>query len=105
ALSARRRPRAPRWLSYDWVPRIIIPLVAIARHDIELFEHKYNKDWKLNLLRIKFDIPDEHWPYVLDWSYSNLCTLYDIGYAAGEKFYRENEAALRAAALDTSAPA
>jgi hypothetical protein len=39
---------------------------------------------------------------VLDWSYSNLCTLYDVGYAAGEKFYEENEPALRAAALDTT---
>lgn len=104
-LSSKRMIRAPRSLYDAWVQSIIIPLVEIAKDDIELFEHKYNKDWKLNLLRIKFDIPDEHWPYVLDWSYSNLCTLYDIGYAAGEKFYRENEEALRAAALDTSTPA
>jgi hypothetical protein len=76
-------------------------LVEIAKDDIELFEHKYNKDWKVNLLRIKFDIPDEHWPYVLDWSHSNLSKLYDIGYAAGEKFYDQNAAALRAAALNS----
>ena len=44
----------------------------------------------MNCSRIKFDIPDEHWPYVLDWSYSNLSKLYDIGYAAGQKFYDEN---------------
>jgi hypothetical protein len=81
----------------------MIPLVEIAKDDIELFQYKYNNEWNLNLMRIKFDIPDEHWPYVLDWSYSNLAKLYDIGYAAGEKFYEENEQALRAAALDTSA--
>ena len=97
--------RAPRSLYDAWVQSIIIPLVEIAKDDIELFEHKYNKDWNLNLLRIKFDIPDEHWPYVLDWSYGNLSKLYDIGYAAGEKFYDEHKAALRAAALDTSTEA
>ena len=79
--------------------------MEIAKDDIELFEHKYNIEWRLNLLRIKFGIPEEHWPYVLDWSYGNLCTLYEIGYKAGEKFYEENEEALRAAALDTSSEA
>ena len=42
---------------------------------------------------------------MLDWSYSNLSKLYDIGYAAGEKFYDENAEALRAAALDSGAEA
>jgi NTE family protein len=78
----------------------MIPLVEIAKDDIRLFEQVYNKDWKLNLLRITFEIPERHWPYVLDWSYSNLSELYDIGYAAGQKFYQENEQALRTAALD-----
>lgn len=99
-LSSKRMIRTPRSLYDAWVQSIIIPLVEIAKDDIELFEHKYNKDWGLNLLRIKFDIPDEHWPYVLDWSYSNLARLYDIGYAAGEKFYDEHKNTLRAAALD-----
>ena len=86
----------------------MIPLVEIAKDDIRLFEHVHNQHWsdaqpKLNLLRITFEIPDEHWPYVLDWSYSNLSKLYDIGYAAGLKFYDENDEALRAAAL-MSAP-
>jgi NTE family protein len=104
-LSSKKIIREPRSLYDAWVQSIIIPLVEIAKDDIELFQHKYNKDWQLNLLRIKFDIPDEHWPYVLDWSYSNLSRLYDIGYAAGLKFYDENEEALRAAALDTTTEA
>src|ERR687895_7500 len=102
-LSSKKIIREPRSLYEAWVQSIMIPLVEIAKDDIELFEYKYNKDWKLNLLRIRFDIPDERWPQVLDWSYSNLSTLYDIGYAAGLKFYDENEEALRAAALDTAA--
>ena len=97
-LSSKKIIREPRSLYDAWIQSIMIPLVEIAKDDIELFEHKYNQEWQLNLLRIKFDIPEEHWPYVLDWSYSNLCTLYDIGYAAGEKFYAENEQDLRAAA-------
>ena len=104
-LSAKKIIRAPRSLYDAWIQSIMIPLVEISKDDIELFQHKYNKEWKLNLLRIKFDIPDEDWPYVLDWSYSNLCKLYDIGYAAGERFYSENQKALRAAALDTGAEA
>ena len=104
-LSSKQIIREPRSLYDAWIQSIMIPLVEIAKDDIELFEHKYNKDWKVNLLRIKFDIPDDHWPYVLDWSYSNLSKLYDIGYAAGEKFYDENVEALRAAALDSGAEA
>jgi NTE family protein len=99
-LSSKKIIREPRSLYDAWVQSIMIPLVEIAKDDIRLFEQIYNKDWKLNLLRITFEIPERHWPYVLDWSYSNLSELYDIGYAAGQKFYQENEQALRTAALD-----
>jgi hypothetical protein len=107
-LSSRKLIREPRSLYDAWVQSIMIPLVEIAKDDIRLFEQVHNQHWsdeqpKLNLLRITFEIPDEHWPYVLDWSYSNLSKLYDIGYAAGLKFYDENEEVLRAAAL-MSAP-
>jgi NTE family protein len=74
----------------------MIPLVEIAKDDIRLFEQVHNKDWseeqpKLNLLRITFNIPDAHWPHVLDWSHSNLSKLYDIGYQAGLDFYDEHK--------------
>jgi hypothetical protein len=104
-LSSKKIIREPRSLYDAWIQSIMIPLVEIAKDDIELFQHKYNKEWGLNLLRIRFDIPEEHWPYVLDWSYSNLCKLYDIGYAAGEKFYDENAEALHTAALDSDTEA
>jgi len=86
-LSSKRLIREPKDLYDAWIQSIMIPLVEIAKDDIDLFEYKYNKDWGLNLLRITFDIPEQHWPKVLDWSYSNLSTLYDIGYAAGREFY------------------
>jgi|GEM_PF-1088814 len=40
------------------------------------------------LLRMPFrrHIPEEHWPNVLDWSHSNMSTLFDIGYETGRTF-------------------
>jgi hypothetical protein len=73
----------------------MIPLVEIAKDDIELFNAKYKKNWNVELLKIEFDIPEDHWPYALDWSYSNLKTLYDVGYEAGLKFFDENRDALQ----------
>jgi NTE family protein len=93
-LSAKKLIRTPRNLYDAWVLSIIVPLVELARHDIELFRIKYNTQWKLNLLKIEFDIPDERWPYVLDWSYSNLSALWDIGYAAGARFCDRYQAEL-----------
>jgi hypothetical protein len=76
----------------------MIPLVEIAKDDLELFQLKHQKKWNVDLLKIAFDIPDDHWPYALDWSYSNLKTLYDVGYQAGLKFYDTNKAKLHAKA-------
>jgi predicted patatin/cPLA2 family phospholipase len=105
-LSAKKIIREPRTLYDAWVQSIMIPLVEIAKDDIEIFKYKHNKDWNLNLMPITFDIPDQHWPKVLDWSYSNLSILYDIGYKAGEQFYEDNKKVLAAEAQpDASAHA
>jgi hypothetical protein len=104
-LSSKKIIREPRSLYDAWVQSIMIPLVEIAKDDIRLFERIHNEEWKLKLLPIKFDIPDSHWPYVLDWSYSNLARLYDVGYAAGERFYQENKPALRSAARERATQA
>jgi predicted acylesterase/phospholipase RssA len=93
-LSSDRIIREPKTLYEAWIQSIMIPLVEIAKDDIELFDLKYRKSWNVELLRIKFDVPDDHWPYALDWSYSNLKTLYDVGYDAGRKFYDEHKDAL-----------
>jgi hypothetical protein len=48
---------------------------------------------RTELLRMPFrdHIPEERWPEVLDWSYSNMSALFDIGVETGEKFFADNE--------------
>ena len=47
---------------------------------------------RTELLRMPFrdHIPDDHWPEVLDWTYSNMSKLFDIGYETGQAFVAEN---------------
>lgn len=85
----------PRSLYDAWVKSIIVPLTAIAEDDIKLFERlhltnidnqkKYFGGKKPNLVKIDFrkQISHNNWPNVLDWSYSNLSSLYEAGYRAG----------------------
>ena len=102
-LSSDKIIRTPRTLYEAWIQSIMIPLVEIAKDDIELFDLKYRKNWNVELLRIRFDIPEDRWPYALDWSYSNLKTLYDVGYDAGLKFYEEHKDALQPKAAEPRA--
>jgi NTE family protein len=87
--------REPRDLYDAWVLSIITPLVEIARDDTKLFEWQYNlgPDGKplRKLLKVKFEIPEDHLPRVLDWSHSNLSTLFDIGYQSGLNFYEKHK--------------
>ncbi|HSF94119.1 MAG TPA: patatin-like phospholipase family protein [Thermohalobaculum sp.] len=48
------------------------------------------------MLRMPFRdlIPEEHWPKVLDWSHSNMSTLFDIGYETGQNFVEKHAGAL-----------
>jgi predicted acylesterase/phospholipase RssA len=105
-LSSKNIIRAPRTLYDAWVQSIMVPLVEIAKDDIALFKYRYKDRWAKQwgkdgeelLLQVKFDIPKEHWPYALDWSYSNLSKLYDIGYAAGLKFCADHGPKLKSTA-------
>jgi predicted acylesterase/phospholipase RssA len=83
--------RPPRDLYDAWVLSIIVPLVEIAKDDIKLFEHK-RPDLKHKLHRLKFEaqIPEDHRPNMLDWSYGNLTMLFEAGYRAGKDFYVHN---------------
>ena len=72
-LSSEKIIREPISLYDAWVQSIMIPLVEIAKDDIKLFESNYNKDWGLNLMRIRFD----------------------IGYAAGQKFFEKHKHVLQ----------
>jgi len=92
-LSSEDIIQEPKSLYDAWIQSIMIPLVEIAKDDLKMFELVHKKKWDKppELKRISFDIPKSYWPKILDWSYSNLETLYDIGYRAGIKFYEENE--------------
>jgi hypothetical protein len=52
---------------------------------------------RTELLRMPFrnNIPEEQWPEVLDWSYSNMSKLFDIGVKTGEEFFRQHEKRLK----------
>jgi NTE family protein len=84
--------RKPRNLYDSWVLSMIIPLVKTAEDNIDLFACKHNGGWskaagaKRDLLKMEFDIPEEHLPEVLDWSASNAARLFDIGYKSGLEF-------------------
>lgn len=104
-LSSDKIIRTPRTLYEAWIQSIMIPLVEIAKDDIRLFDLKYRRSWNVELLRIQFDIPEDHWPFVLDWSYSNLKTLFDVGYEAGLRFYDEHKDALQPKAAGRRASA
>jgi len=84
--------RKPRNIYDSWILSMIIPLVKTAEDNLELFALKYNKGWersrgaKADILKIVFDIPDEHLVEVLDWTTSNATRLFDIGYQSGLTF-------------------
>jgi predicted acylesterase/phospholipase RssA len=96
--------RAPRDIYDSWVLSMIIPLVETAENDLELFALKYNKGVsrecgaKSDVLKIDFDIPEEHLPEVLDWTASNARRLFDIGRASGERFCKAHASKLKARA-------
>lgn len=93
-LSSDKIIREPRDLYDAWIQSIMVPLVEIAQDDLKLFKYKHQYKWKKprpKLKTVKFKIPEDHWPHVMDWSYSNLSLLYDVGYEAGLKFYKDNK--------------
>lgn len=83
--------RKPKNLYDAWVQSIMVPLAEISKDDLEVFQRRYKPD-NLDLVHIslKDHVPENHWPYVLDWSYSNLASLYEFGYRAGAACYDAN---------------
>lgn len=84
--------RTPKNLYDAYNLSIMLPFITIAEDDTKIFEAKYKGD--INLLKVGFRIPDDHAPYVMDWSAYNFKILRDIGYKAGLSFYKENKALL-----------
>jgi hypothetical protein len=55
-----------------------------SKDDLELFRLKHKpKNMDLVHISLTKHVPESHWPFVLDWSYSNLASLYEFGYRAG----------------------
>lgn len=84
--------RPPRNLWDSYVISIMTPVVALAKKQLQRFEaeqkvffaeHGYQH---FELIRVGFDIPSYAQPYVMDWSRSNLATLFDVGVKEGQKF-------------------
>lgn len=89
--------RAPRNLYDSWVHSIITPLVQLSKDDIRLFELQHNIDPatgkpKRRLLKVDLTgaVKADQWPKMLDWSSSNLKTLFEVGYQAGQAFCNEH---------------
>lgn len=84
--------RTPNSLYDAYNLSIMLPFITIAEDDTKLFEAKHKG--KRTLLKVGFEIPEEHAPHVMDWSASNFRTLRDIGYNAGIEFYKKNKSLL-----------
>lgn len=93
-LGADELMRAPRDLYDAWLLSIIVPTVEIAKDDTKIFEAVYNRNPKRRLFKVPFDIPESQLPYALDWSRSNLKTLYRIGYGSAKDFLAREGSAL-----------
>jgi predicted acylesterase/phospholipase RssA len=92
-----RRPRNI-WDAYQI--SIVTPIVSLADKALKDFQdatlQRQSMFRDIELRRIStqradmdFDIPEEQYPYLLEWSYSNLLRLWEIGYRAGARFYEQ----------------
>ena len=97
-LGHRKLIHPPRSLYDSYVQSIIVPLVHLAELEAKNFAHTVRErgDLSLDMLTLDFAdlVPEAHWPEVLDWSYSNLTTLFDIGYRAGHRLVEQNKPVL-----------
>ena len=87
----------------DTVSAVPTDLAGLEKHLRELERQVMgNRDMNLaqesrtELLRMPFrdHIPEEHWPLVLDWTYSNMSKLFDVGYQTGCAFVEDHKARL-----------
>jgi len=95
--------RQPRDLYDSWVQSMIVPLVQVAKNNLELFALKENRGWqrskgaRADLMVMPFDLSEEDRKTSLDWSYSNGSRLFEIGYRSAQEFLKGQGAKLKAA--------
>ena len=94
--------RKPRNLYDAWVGSMITPLVKVSQNQLRLFELEHNTDRKtgqpkrrLLKLELMAAVPEQHLPYTMDWSTSNMQLLFDVGYKAATRFCRQHAGVLR----------
>jgi len=102
-----RELRKPRNLYDAWVGSMITPLVKVSQNQLRLFELEHNTDRKTGLpkrrllkLELMAAVPEQHLPYTMDWSTSNMQLLFGVGYRAGVDFCRQHGELLGAVAQD-----
>ena len=92
--SALRKPR-DLWDAYGL--SLIAPIIELAQKDSARFRQLDNDrlflDW-YELLDMPFDFKTVR-RHILDWSYSNLCDMWDLGYETGLRFCKDEGARLR----------
>lgn len=80
--------RRPRNLADAYGISILTPIVSLALKNKEHFRDTYlsRSDVGVDFIELTFDIPPGQAPFVADWSYSNMTSLFYIGKRAGEQF-------------------
>jgi hypothetical protein len=87
--------REPRNLWDAFGLSIILPVVAHAKKELARFEENVrSKKYPFTFLKIEFDIEKSEGAHILDWSYSNMSTMFEIGRKEGEKFFRTYQSEL-----------
>jgi len=99
----------PRNLWDAYAQSIIVPLVANAEKELAIFMHwvdtgqivksptsvstrlhtalqQQNKPPGITARTVRFHVPKDHRPFMLDWSKSNLEKLFSVGYQSGQNF-------------------
>jgi hypothetical protein len=92
--SVLRKPR-DLWDAYGL--SMIAPIVELAQKDSARFRQVDNQRLFLGWYE-QLDMPYDFtrdYPKILDWSYSNLSKMWDVGYEAGIKLCQEHGAKLR----------
>jgi len=88
--------REPRNLWDAFGLSILVPAVAHAQNEVARFKRHLDGMRELEIetpafLKVPFDVPQKVGHYIVDWSYSNMSALFDIGLDAGRKFLRTGE--------------
>jgi hypothetical protein len=78
--------RKPRDLWDSYVISIMTPVVALASEEIRDFQEANPSDWSDKMIVVPWEIPIEAEAFVMDWSRSNMKTLFEVGQKAGRDF-------------------